>query len=471
MVFSSLEFLFVFIPLVFTIYYIVPQKFRTPLLLIGSIAFYIYGTWNQPFYILLFLFSSVFNWFVGLRIQNAKKSRRAWLIFGLVYDFSWLLLFKYTGFFFSSLQSAFDRFLPSIDITLPYVDLLLPIGIGFYTFQIVSYLIDVYRQTIPAERSLLKLATFLYMFPQLIAGPIVTYPELRDQLSAPKISLANVNDGLKEFTIGLGLKVLLANQIGNLWTDIGDIGFDSISTPLAWMGMFAFSLQIYFDFYGYSLMAIGLGRMLGFSMPENFRYPYTASSVTDFWHRWHMTLSRWFRDYLYIPLGGNRVSIPRHIFNLLIVWCTTGFWHGANWNFLLWGFIFFCLLVLEKYALKPCLDKFRIVGHAYIILLIPLTFLVFAITDFSELGIYIERLFPFLPGEPINIFEGDFIKHLKMYGHLMLIGFVFCTQLPRRLYERIKHSIVGTLLLLAIFWGAVYYLYLGLNDPFLYFRF
>ena len=282
MVFSSLEFLFVFIPLMFVLYYALPKKARTVTLLIGSIVFYVYGAWSDPFYVLLFLLSPLVNWFVGLRIQNGKKGRRFWLIGGLLYDFAWLILFKYTNFFLSSLESALDFVWPTANISLPLTDLVLPIGISFYTFQIVSYIIDVYRGTIPAERSLLKLSTYLYMFPQLIAGPIVTYPELRDQLDAPKISLANVNDGLREFTIGLGLKVLLANRIGSLWTDVCDIGFDSISTPLAWMGVVAFSLQIYFDFYGYSLMAIGLGRMLGFEMPDNFRYPYTAASVTDF---------------------------------------------------------------------------------------------------------------------------------------------------------------------------------------------
>lgn len=471
MVFSSLEFLFVFIPVVFTIYYLVPAKFRNICLLVGSIAFYVYGTLNQPLYIALFLLSSVVNWFLGLRIGRSEKHRRFWLIIGLLYDFSWLFLFKYAGFFFRTAQSVLDRIWPLSGIELPAVDLLLPIGISFYTFQIVSYLIDVYRRDIEAERSLLHLASYLYMFPQLIAGPIVTYSHMRTQLRNPAISLARTNDGLKDFTIGLGLKVLLANRIGNLWTDVSDIGFDSISTPLAWMGMIAFALQIYFDFYGYSLMAIGLGKMLGFDFPENFRHPYMALSVTDFWRRWHMTLGSWFREYLYIPLGGNRVGVPRHIFNMLIVWLCTGFWHGANWNFLLWGFIFFVLLVLEKYALKPVLERYPVLGHGYMFFLIPFTFLIFAVTDLRELGIYVERLFPFLPGEPINVFDGDWLKYGKAYGLLILVGFIFCTEWPRRLYERMKNSLLGTLVLLGIFWGSVYYLYLGLNDPFLYFRF
>ena len=471
MVFSSLEFLFVFIPAVFAIYYIVPPKFRNVVLLLGSIAFYVYGTIEQPLYIVLFLLSSFVNWFIGLRIGKRERRSRLWLILGLLYNFGWLFVFKYAGFFFRTAQTLLDRIWPLSGVNLPAVDLILPIGISFYTFQIVSYLIDVYRGTIKAERSLLHLATYLYMFPQLIAGPIVTFSSMQQQLRAPKISMDRINDGLREFTIGLGLKVLLANRIGSLWSDIGDIGYDSISTPLAWMGAVAFALQIYFDFYGYSLMAIGLGRMLGFEIPENFRHPYTALTVTDFWRRWHITLSSWFRDYLYIPLGGNRVRVPRHIFNLLIVWISTGFWHGANWNFILWGFLFFCLLVLEKFAIKSILERFPVLGHGYMILIIPLSFLVFAITDLGDLAIYFERLFPFLPGEPINIMDGDYLKYGAMYGVLLLIGIVFCTEWPRRIYERIKHTIWGTLILLAIFWGSVYYLYLGLNDPFLYFRF
>ena len=471
MVFSSLEFLFVFIPIVFVVYYLIPAKWRTLWLLIGSIAFYSYGTLEQPLYILLFLFSSVVNWFLGLCIHRSQKHKKLWLTVGLIYDFGWLFIFKYAGFFFSTAQGVLDAVWPLSGIELPAADLILPIGISFYTFQIVSYLVDVYRGKIQADRSLIRTAAYLYMFPQLIAGPIVTYPEVAKQLRKPDISFAHFNDGLREFTIGLGLKVLLANRIGSLWTDIGDYGYDCISTPLAWMGVVAFALQIYLDFYGYSLMAIGLGRMLGFDFPKNFDYPYMSKSMTEFWRRWHMTLGSWFREYLYIPMGGNRVSVPRHVFNMLVVWLATGFWHGANWNFLLWGFIFFVLLVLEKYAIKPTLDRVPILGHAYTIVLVPLTFLVFAVTDLSKLGIYFERLFPFLPGEPFMVNPNDWEKYMGMYGVLMAIGILFCTNLPRRIYERIKHTFVGTLILLAIFWASVYYLYLGLNDPFLYFRF
>ncbi len=470
MVFSSLDFIFLFVPLFFTVYFLVPARFRNPLLLIGSLVFYAYGTWDQPLYIVLFIVSAVVNWFVGLRIAKSPR-RRLWLIVGLVYDFGWLFVFKYAGFLFASVQSVMDKLLPAADITLPAVELILPIGISFYTFQIVSYLADVYRRSLDAERSVLKLSTYLYMFPQLIAGPIVTYSHMKDQMDAPKISVARVDEGLKDFTYGLGLKVLLANRIGGLWNDVGMIGYESISTPLAWMGIIAFSMQLYFDFCGYSIMAIGLGKMLGFDFPHNFRHPYMARSMTDFWRRWHITLGTWFREYVYIPLGGNRKGALSTVCNMLVVWAFTGLWHGASWNFVMWGLLLFAILMLEKFLLKPALDRFPVLGHSYMALIIPLSWLVFAVTDFNDMGIYFERLFPFLPGDAINVFEGDWLKYGELYGVLLVIGLLFCTDLPERLYEKFKHSAWSTPVLLAIFWGSVYCLYIGLNDPFLYFRF
>lgn len=470
MVFSSIDFIFVFLPLFFTAYYLCPQRFRNPLLFVGSLLFYAYGTWNQPLYILLFLASALVNWFVGLRLARSRH-RRAWLVAGLVYDFGWLFVFKYADFLFSSVQSAVHAVFPASHLTLPAVNWVLPIGISFYTFQIVSYIIDVYRRSMEAERSLLKLSTYLYMFPQLIAGPIVTYSHVREQMDKPHISLSRVDEGLKDFTYGLGLKVLLANRIGSLWTDIGSIGFDSISTPLAWMGIVAYSMQLYFDFYGYSLMAVGLGKMLGFDFPQNFRHPYAALSMTEFWRRWHITLSSWFRDYVYIPLGGNRNGTWRTVRNMLAVWLFTGLWHGASWNFVLWGLVLFGLLMLERFAIKPTLHRHPVLGHAYMALVIPLTWLIFAVTDFSEMGIYFERLFPFLPGEPVNVFAGDWLKYGKLYGVLLLVGLLFSTEWPEKLYHRFKNTVWGTLALLAVFWGSVYCLYIGLNDPFLYFRF
>ena len=470
MVFSSLEFLFAFVPAFFILYYLTPQRFRNALLLVGSLVFYAYGTLDQPLYILLFLASAAVNWLVGLCIAR-RRHPKLWLVIGLLYDFGWLFVFKYADFMFSSLQSLLDAVIPTAGIHLPGMELVLPIGISFYTFQIASYIIDVYRRTTAPERSVLKLSAYLYMFPQLIAGPIVTYSSVRDQMDKPRITLARVDEGLKDFTYGLGLKVLLANRIGGLWTDVGDFGFDCISTPLAWMGIVAFSMQLYFDFYGYSLMAVGLGKMLGFDFPQNFRHPYTAKSMTEFWRRWHITLGSWFREYVYIPLGGNRKGTLFTIGNMLVVWAFTGLWHGASWNFVLWGLALFVLLVIEKLFLKRALDRVPILGHTYMFFAVTLTWLIFAVTDFSQMALYFERLFPFLPGEPYMLIDGDWLTLGKQYGGLLLVGLLFCTKLPERLYDRFKNTVVGTIVLLAVFWGSAYYLYLGLNDPFLYFRF
>ncbi len=446
MVFSSLEFIFVFLPVFIIIYYISPGKFKNYWLLIGSLGFYIYGTLDSSLHILLLGASIFINYLLGLAIKNHQERKNYWLTLGLIYNLGQLFIFKYTG-------------------------LLLPIGISFYTFQIVSYLVDIYIDRTEAEGSIVNLATYITMFPKLTSGPIVRYEKIKNQLKARKHSLKLFDNGLRDFTIGLGLKVLLANQIGGMWTDISAIGYESISTTLAWMGIIAFSLQIYFDFYGYSLMAIGLGKMIGFQLPQNFNYPYLSVTMTDFWRRWHISLGAWFRDYAYIPLGGNRRGPFKTIRNLLFVWLLTGMWHGSSWNFILWALILFLLISLEKTGLKDVLDRHKWLGHIYMFFCIPLTWLVFAITDLSQLVIYFNRLFPFFQDRAINVFEYDYMKYGKMYGIILIIGILFSTKVPRTIYNKIKDSILGSALLLIIFWASIYYLYMGLNDPFLYFRF
>ena len=471
MVFSSIPFLFVFLPLFLLAFYLMPPRLRKGVLFLGSVAFYTYGAWEQPLYILLIVGSVVVNWIIGLLIDRNPRTRKLWLTVGLIYDFGWLIVFKYADFLFSSVQSLLDRFWPSCPVDLPMLDLILPIGISFYTFQIVSYIADVYRTTVPAERSLIRLGAYLMMFPQLIAGPIVTYSSVAYQLKEQRPRLPQIDEGLKDFTLGLGFKVLLANRIGGLWHDVNVIGYESLSTPLAWMGILAYSMQLYFDFYGYSLMAIGLGKMLGFTFPDNFDHPYVSKSVTEFWRRWHISLGTWFREYVYIPLGGNRKGPLRTVFNLAVVWVFTGLWHGASWNFALWGAVLFLLIFLEKFVYGKWLNKFPVLGHAYLLFVIPLTWVLFAITDFSQVGIYFSRLFPFLPSVEGNVLSNDYLIHGETYGILLLIGALFCTELPLRAYHRLKNTVVGAVLLLAIFWGSVYCLYIGLNDPFLYFRF
>lgn len=471
MVFSSLEFLFIFLPLFLIIYYILPSKFKNLCLLIGSLAFYIYGTLDNPLYILLLLVSILVNYLLGIMMEHSSHNKKTWLIIGLIYNLGWLFIFKYADFIFSNVNQLIDFTWPFSTSRLPIWNLILPIGISFYTFTEISYLVDVYKGKVDAETSIVNFASYICMFPKLISGPIVTYSEIKDSLQSRKHTLDNFNEGLKIFTVGLGYKVILANQIGNLWSDIGAVGYESISTPLAWMGIIAFSLQLYFDFYGYSLMAIGLGMLLGFRLPRNFAHPYLATSMTEFWRKWHITLGSWFREYVYIPLGGNRKGNSRTVLNTLIVWLFTGLWHGASWNYVLWGFVLFLIIIIEKFGLKKILDKYKVFGHGYMILLIPLTWLLFAISDFSQLEIYFGRLFPFFSTSFSNVFRYDYIKYGNTYGVLLIIGGIFCTKLPLKLYTKLKDNILGTTILLIIFWVSIYLIYIGRNDPFLYFRF
>ena len=468
MVFSSLPFLFVFLPAFFLLYGLSPARWKNSLLLAGSLAFYAYGAWETPLYIALLLVTIVVNWLVGLQMDLGKPRRKLWLTLGLLYDFFWLFLFKYAGFFFDNGAAVWNAF--TGDAVSRSWELILPIGISFYTFQIASYLIDAYRGTVLPARSLVDLGAYLCMFPQLIAGPIVQYRQVARELESRRTDLPMIDSGLRTFALGLGYKVLLANRIGSLWTDVGNIGFDSISTPLAWMAAAAYSFQIYFDFYGYSLMALGLGRMMGFDLPENFRHPYQSVSMTEFWRRWHITLGSWFREYVYIPLGGNRGGSAKTIRNLLAVWLLTGFWHGASWNFILWGLLLFFLLVIERAGLKAFFEKHRPLGHLYMILLIPLSWMLFAITDFSQLGIFFTRLFPF-DGSFAGAFAGDVLKYGQIYGLWLGVGLLFCTPLPKKLWDKLNKTPLSIPILLVIFWAAVYCLYKGMNDPFLYFRF
>ena len=468
MVFSSLPFLCVFLPAFFLCYGLAPAHWKNGLLFAGSVAFYAYGALETPYYIALLLVTILVNWLVGLRLAPGRPRRKLWLILGLIYDFFWLLLFKYAGFFFDNGAAVWN--LATGDTVSRSWSLILPIGISFYTFQIVSYLIDVYRETCAPTRSFIDLGAYLCMFPQLIAGPIVQYSQVAEQLKSRTTTLYHIDQGLRIFVLGLGSKVLLANRIGALWNDVQAAGFDSISTPVAWMAAAAFSFQLYFDFYGYSLMAVGLGRVMGFDLPENFRDPYQSVSMTEFWRRWHITLGSWFREYVYIPLGGNRGGTAKTIRNLLIVWLLTGFWHGASWNFLLWGLLLFVLLVIERAGLRAFLEKHRWLGHLYMLLLIPLSWMLFAITDFSQLGVFLSRLFP-LDGQIWGIFAGDWLEHLQTYGLWLVLCLLFCTPLPKKLWAKLRDTPVAIPLLLAIFWAAVYCLYMGMNDPFLYFRF
>lgn len=471
MVFSSIAFIMYFMPVFFLVYYILPASYKNAWLFLASLGFYYYGVRGNPGYLLLMIMSVVVNFVAGKLIaaQKTKRARKAWLVVGVAYDLGWLILFKYLGFLIENLNALFGAM--HVKVQLETWNLILPIGISFYTFQIISYLVDVYRRETKAEKSLISLGTYLCMFPQLIAGPIVNYHLIQEQLHKRKHSMEKVESGLKVFALGLAYKVLLANRVGHLWTEVTAIGYESISTPLAWMSIVAYSLQLYFDFYGYSLMAIGLGRMMGFDFPQNFNNPYMAVSMTDFWRRWHMTLGGWFREYVYIPLGGNRGGFAKTVRNMFVVWLLTGLWHGASWNFVLWGLLLFVLLFVEKAGLGKVLERHKVLGHIYMILWIPLSWLVFVITDLSQLGIYLQKLFPFFGSTGTVLFQGDYLKYGKTYGIYLVLGILFATGVQEKLLKKNKNRLWVILLLLALFWASVYCMYLGMDDPFLYFRF
>lgn len=463
MVFSSLEFIFIFLPAFFIVYAVSKPKYKNTVIFAGSVIFYSLGV-KKFVYIALFLLTLLFNFIVAQFIENNRRTSRLWLTFGIIFNFWWLIFFKYWGFGTENLNAVFHG-------NLTVKNIILPIGISFYTFQNVSYIIDVYRKKAHAERNLINYGTYISMFPQLIAGPIVTYESVAAQLRKRSHSVKKVEDGLKTFTIGLGYKVLLANQISGLWSDISMIGYESISAKLAWMGIIAYSFQLYFDFCGYSLMAVGLGRIMGFELPKNFDYPYASVTMTEFWRKWHITLGSWFREYIYIPLGGNRKGKTAMIRNTFVVWLFTGLWHGASWNFVVWGLVLFGILMIEKNYIGNFMNRHKIVGHAYMILIIPLTWLLFAVTDFSQLGAYFSRLVDFSGKNGISVLKGDYVKYWDIYKKYFIAGIIFSTKLPEIIYKKIKGSVFCAMLLLTIFWASVYCMYKGMNDPFMYFRF
>lgn len=465
MVFSSLEFMFIFMPIFFLAYYLVPWKAKNIILLLGSLTFYFVGTINNPEHFALFVLSIIVDFFAAQLMEKYEKHKKLFLCLGVFFHLISLGVFKYSGFILGEISKISDSFNFATQIALP-------IGISFYTFQGISYIADVYKGKTKAEKSLLNYAVYISMFEQLIAGPIVTYDQVSNELRHRKITCEDIIKGYGIFIFGMGLKVLLANPIGKLWTQAQTIGFESLSTPLAWMAIIAYSFQLYFDFFGYSLMAIGLGKMLGFNLPKNFDHPYTSVTMTEFWRRWHMTLGSWFREYVYIPLGGNRNGTIRTILNLLIVWLLTGIWHGAGYNFIIWGFVLFTLITLEKYVYGKYLNKWPVLGHIYMVVLIPLTWAIFAVDDFSQLLVLFTRLFPFFSSQGVwSSFRYDYLKYLGEYYPFFIAGFILSFKFPYRLLEKIKNKAVIVIMLALILIFGVYCMYKGFDDPFLYFRF
>lgn len=468
MVFSTIEFLFQFLPIFLVGYYLTPPRYRNVTLVAGSLIFYAIGS---GWYTLLLILSALINYTLSHAITRAKvrDPHRAKLLFilGLIYDFGMLVVFKYTNFLIGNLNGLLSVF----HVSLPAAKLILPLGISFYTFQVTSYLIDVYTKKVRPASSLLELGTFVCMFPQLISGPITNFGEMQPQIQKRRVDATMLEDGMQTFILGLGAKTLLANPMGGLWNNLGVIGYDSISTPYAWLGAFAYSFQIYFDFSGYSMMAIGVGKMLGFQLPQNFNLPYMSGSAAEFWRRWHMTLGRWFKNYIYFPLGGSRKGSLKTIRNMLVVWAFTGLWHGASWNFVLWGLIFFVLLVLEKNVYGKFLERTHILKHAYIIFIIPLTWMVFAISDMHQLGTYFTRLFPFLSSQETQSNTRDVMLALHNYWKILIPCVLFCTPLPLYYYKKYRKSGFCLIILILIFIFSIRAMMTQTNNPFLYFQF
>ncbi|MBQ1372530.1 MAG: MBOAT family protein [Oscillospiraceae bacterium] len=465
MVFSTPLFLFCFLPLTLLVYYLSPLRWRNAVLLLFSLLFYF---WGERIYTLIMLASTVVDYSHGMlvdRFRRAGKQKQArWVVASsMVFNLAILLFFKYWDLLAGSLQSIGLSFVPVLGIHLP-------IGISFYTFQTMSYTVDVYRGDAELQRNPITFGSFVTLFPQLIAGPIIKYKELGTQLDHRDCNVDRFAAGVERFTVGLAKKLLLANGFGQLWELCK--ASQALSVGGAWLGVLGFSLQIYFDFSGYSDMAIGLGRMLGFEFPENFRYPYIARSVTDFWRRWHISLSSWFRDYLYIPLGGNRCSKPRWICNLFLVWAATGIWHGASWNYLLWGLYYFCWLLLEKLLLGKLLERLpALLQHLYLIGIVMVGWAIFALEDFGQLHSYLALMFGF-GSAPLWSPATSYL--LRNYLCLLGIGLIGATPLAadcfRRLPELCRVWLSPLLLVLGLLWSTAY-LVAGTYNPFLYFRF
>ena len=467
MVFSTPIFLFYFLALTLLVYYLVPRKLRNPVVLIASLFFYY---WGEQTYVAIMFLSTAIDYTHGLLVERCKakgndKGARMAVASSVIFNLALLLFFKYWDFLAASFQAMGLNFMPVLGIHLP-------IGISFYTFQTMSYTIDVYRGDTRAQRSIINFGTFVTLFPQLIAGPIIKYKDLGDQIDQRDTSVEKFASGVQMFMIGMAKKVLIANNVGMLWDTYKAMAPGDLTVAGAWLGVIAFTFQIYFDFSGYSDMAVGLGRMLGFEFLPNFNYPYISKSITEFWRRWHISLSTWFREYLYIPLGGNRCSKPRWMFNLLVVWASTGIWHGASWNYLLWGLYFFVLLMLEKFFLLKALNKApAVIGHVYTLFLVVVSWAIFALEDFSRLGAYLKVMFG-MGGVPLT--NSDFGYYLTSYLPILCLAAVASTPLGATLYRKAPKKAaqaVGALLILAGLTVCTAYLVDGTYNPFLYFRF
>lgn len=512
MVFSELAFLFHFFPIFLIVYYIARGKARNIVLLLGSLIFYALG---NPLYVLLLIASVLVNYLTANRIQtiyarvreadpwrdedtfnedneegsmdiidldaddetdlspqdkDKKLDHRPaaatiWLVTGLIYNLGVLCIFKYLDF----ILEVSDQFFAT---GLKGPNLALPLGISFYTFQMISFIVDVYREDTESSVSFIHFATYSTMFPQIASGPITRYGEVRETLDRVKgVRASYLEKGMIAFTLGLGYKVLLADKIAALWNDVWRVGALGVDVATAWLGAWAYSMQIYFDFWGYSLMAMGVAGMLGFNLPVNFSEPYSSKTMTGFWRNWHITLGRWFKDYIYIPMGGNRCGKIRMLLNMLVVWLLTGIWHGAGYNFIIWGLFLFVILMIEKLTYGKWMEKTKVIGHIYMILLIPVSWTIFNITDITELTNYLLRMVG-VPIEGMVVYGfNQFVELITTYWWIMGLCILFATPYPMRFIKKFRKNIVVKLLLLCIFWYSVYQIARSGDNPFIYFQF
>ena len=467
MVFSSFVFLFIFLPLVIFTYFIIKNRtYRNIVLFIFSLVFY---AWGEPVYVLLMLFSIVCNYFLALIIDKKKdkKSSKKILILAVVINLLIIGFFKYSDFLIENINAI-------LGLNMAKLNLGLPIGISFYTFQILSYVIDVYNKKVKVQKNIINLGTYIALFPQLIAGPIVRYETIAEELENRKETITKIIDGLKRFIIGLGKKVIIANNMAIIADTIYGADIASYGTVALWIAAFAYTFQIYFDFSGYSDMAIGLGKVFGFNFLENFNYPYIADSITDFWRRWHISLSTWFRDYVYIPLGGNRVSKIKWLRNILVVWMLTGLWHGASWNFVIWGLYYGILLIIEKLFLGKVLEKLpKIIRHIYTLLIVIVGWVIFRVESFSQITMVLGKMFSFQGADLFEqiILNFDIFSALPYFIPAIIASMPIIKNISSANKKKVSFHFMSNVCTFAVFIICICMLLSSTYNPFIYFRF
>ena len=480
MVFSTSIFIYLFLPITLIIYYLMPKKGKNLIILLSGLLFY---SWGEPIYVIVMLISTMIDYFAGLimnHFDGRKVPRRICLIVSIVMNLGLLGIFKYSGFIAENINAIAGTQLIDINnmnfFGIEYLPMnMLPIGISFFTFQSMSYTIDLYLGNVKVQKNPISFAAFVTLFPQIVAGPIVRYDDVAKELDDRSITIDLIYDGIIKFIIGLSKKVLIANSIGALWTSVKATDIANVSVVSSWLGILAFTFQIYFDFSGYSDMAVGLGKMMGFNFPKNFDYPYLSKSISEFWRRWHITLGAWFKSYVYIPLGGNRKGMARTIFNLAVTWFLTGVWHGASWNFILWGTLYGVVIILEKLFLGKLLDKIPdIFGHIYTMLLVILGWVLFDTADLPTAGAYIAKMFGFGGGAFI---DSTAMYQIATYGITFIICIIGCTNLPKLAVEALKKKSAvlvnygGIAVMTGMFIICAAYLVDQTYNPFLYFNF